>query len=64
MLKEEGRKKYNTLGAVLVKNLEFIFLEGYRNLLSNSEEDRSVLTYASLLYTDALHGLDTIICIR
>jgi len=39
MLKEEGRKKQKTLGTVLVKNLEFIFLEGYRTLLSNSEKD-------------------------
>jgi len=39
VLKEEGRKKQNTLGAVLVKNLEFIFLEGYRTLLFNTEWD-------------------------
>jgi hypothetical protein len=39
MLKEEGRKKQNTLGAVLVKNMDYIFLEGHRTLLSKSEED-------------------------
>jgi len=39
MLKEEGLKKQNTLGAVLVKKLESVFLEGHRTLLSNIEED-------------------------
>lgn len=32
MLKEEGRKKQNKLVSVLVKNLEFIFLQGHRTL--------------------------------